>query len=120
LYHFLRRFEINRTRNTSFYSDKKWERKRLRVLKNDKYECQNCKRFYKTTTAQVVHHIFFYEDYSELGLTNWNLVSLCNSCHNKMHNRHNDTATRLGLEWQDKKKKDFEIYFKNKNEKVRD
>lgn len=105
-----------RTRNTSFYSDKKWERKRLRILKNDKYECQNCKRFYRTATAQVVHHIFFYEDYSELGLTNWNLVSLCNSCHNKMHNRHDDTATRLGIEWQNKKKKEFELYFKNKNE----
>ena len=78
----------------------------------------------KGFTRQRQHRLcitfIFYEDYSELGLMNWNLVSLCNSCHNKMHNRHDDTATKLGLEWQDKKKKDFEIYFKNKNEKVRD
>ena len=103
-----------RTRNTNFYSDKKWERKRLRILKSDGYECQNCKRFYKTTTAQVVHHIYFYEDYSELGLVNWNLVSLCNGCHNKMHNRLTGEATKLGKEYQSKRKVEFNNYFKNK------
>ena len=111
---------MGRVSNKSFYGNNKWTVKREKILKRDGYECQNCRRYFRSREAKVVHHIFFYEDYSELGLMNWNLVSLCNGCHNKMHNRHDDTATKLGLEWQDKKKKDFEIYFKNKNEKVRD
>lgn len=105
---------MSRARNTNFYKNNKWVVKREKILKRDCYECQNCKRFYKTATAQVVHHIYFYEDFAELGLQNWNLVSLCNSCHNKMHNRLTDEPTKLGKEYQDKRKVDFNNYFKNK------
>lgn len=84
------------------------------MLKADGYECQNCKRFYKTKEAKVVHHIYFYEDYPMLGLLKWNLVSLCEGCHNKMHDRINDRATRLGIEWQEKRAEEFKLYFKNK------
>ena len=90
---------MSRTNNGSFYKSKKWTVKRAKILKRDGYECQNCRRYFRSKEARVVHHIFFYEDYSELGLVNWNLVSLCNGCHNKMHNRLTDEATKLGKEY---------------------
>ena len=105
---------MSRARNGSFYGNKKWTDKRAKILKRDGYECQNCRRYYKTKEARVVHHIYFFEDYSELGLQNWNLVSLCNECHNKMHNRVTDEATKLGKEYQSKRKVEFNNYFKNK------
>ena len=105
---------MSRVRNGSFYKTNKWTDKRAKILKRDGYECQNCRRYYKTKEAKVVHHIFFYEDYRELGLMNWNLVSLCNGCHNKMHNRITNEATKLGKEYQDKIKVEFNNYFKNK------
>lgn len=105
---------MSRVRNGSFYKSKKWVVKREKILKRDKYECQNCRRYYKTKQATTVHHIYFYEDFAELGLQNWNLISLCNECHNKMHNRTTDEPTKLGKEYQSKRKVDFNNYFKNK------
>ena len=105
---------MSRARNTNFYKNNKWTVKREKILKRDTYECQNCKRYYKTKEAKTVHHIYFFDDFTELGLVNWNLVSLCNECHNKMHNRITNEATKLGKEYQDKRKVDFNNYFKNK------
>ena len=98
----------------SFYKSNKWTAKRGRILRRDKYECQNCKRYFKTKTAEIVHHIYFFEDYPELCLTSWNLVSLCGKCHNMMHNRLTDEPTELGFEWQAKRKKEFEEWSKFK------
>ena len=105
---------MSRVRNGSFYKNNKWTVKREKILKRDKYECQNCRRYFRSKEAKVVHHIYFFEDYAELGLVNWNLISLCNGCHNKMHNRLTDEATKLGKEFQSKRKVDFNNYFKNK------
>ena len=94
-----------------FYKSKRWEQKRKNILRRDKYECCNCKRYFKTRAANTVHHIYFYEDYPELSLTGWNLISLCNDCHNKMHNRVTDEPTHLGMDWQEKRKSKFkELY----------
>lgn len=106
---------MSRVSNKSFYGNKKWTVKRAKILKRDGYECQNCRRYFRSKEAKVVHHIYFYEDYAELGLMNWNLVSLCDGCHNKMHNRLTNEATKLGKEYQSKRKVDFNNYFKNKN-----
>ena len=105
---------MSRTNNGSFYKNKKWVVKREKILKRDGYECQNCRRYFRSKEAKVVHHIYFYDDYAELGLMNWNLISLCNECHNKMHNRVTDEATKLGKEYQDKRKVEFNNYIKNK------
>ena len=93
-----------------FYRSPRWLSKRDSILRRDKYECQNCKRYFKTKTATTVHHIYFYEDYPKLSLVNWNLISLCSKCHNMMHNRFDDTPTKLGISLQEKKKKDFETW----------
>lgn len=68
-----------------FYTSKKWRAKRKYILSRDGYLCQMCKRYGKNTEAKIVHHIQEVEDAPELKLKNTNLVSVCASCHNKIH-----------------------------------
>ena len=79
------------------YKDKKWLRKRQSILRRDNYLCRECKRYGKTTPADTVHHIKPLEYYPELFLFNQNLISLCASCHNKMHDRDTRELTATGL-----------------------
>lgn len=84
----------------NFYNTKKWKDKRLKVLRRDKYICIECKRYGKITEATTVHHIYPYELYPELKLNLNNLISLCEKCHNEMHNRKNHGITNKGKELQ--------------------
>jgi len=68
-----------------FYNSKKWKDKRKYILYRDGYLCQECKKYGRNTEAKVVHHIKELEDHPELRLKNNNLVSVCKSCHNKIH-----------------------------------
>lgn len=99
---------MNRNRNSAVYQSKRWKQVRESVMRRDHYECQECKRFGKHTLATMVHHIYFVELFPSLRFAKWNLISLCSSCHNKMHNRDDDSATWLGLYWQEKRKNEFE------------
>lgn len=81
------------------YKDKRWIRKREIVLKRDLYLCRQCKRYGKDTQATMVHHIIPVESKPELYLDSRNLISLCNECHNKMHDRNTDELTKFGEEW---------------------
>jgi len=83
----------------NFYKTAKWKAKRERILRRDEYLCQECKRYGKTTPATTVHHIYPLEQRPELGLVSDNLISLCNDCHNAMHDRTTNQLTALGLEW---------------------
>lgn len=75
----------------NFYTSAKWLRKRAKILRRDKYLCVECRRYGRTDRngnpirADTVHHIKHRSAYPELSLTDDNLVSLCESCHNKMH-----------------------------------
>jgi 5-methylcytosine-specific restriction endonuclease McrA len=95
------------------YKDTRWIRKRQVILKRDKYLCQECKRYGKTTAAQQVHHINPADNYHELILCNDNLISLCNKCHDKMHNRTDDTLTQNGLQLVERVKDKIKIFYKN-------
>lgn len=68
-----------------FYRSNVWKNKRKRILERDKYDCQECKRYGRKVLATTVHHIKHLEEYPELALVNSNLISLCESCHNKKH-----------------------------------
>lgn len=81
------------------YQDKKWKRKRNTILRRDKYRCRECKRYGKTTEATAVHHIHTVEERPDLYLCDDNLLSLCNPCHNSMHNRLTDELTAKGNAW---------------------
>jgi len=81
------------------YKDKRWKHKRENVLKRDLYLCRQCKRYGKDTQATMVHHIKPMDNNPELYLDSLNLLSLCNSCHNEMHDRVTDDLTDVGREW---------------------
>lgn len=87
-----------------FYKSQKWKRKREIILRRDEYQCQECRRYGKVTPATTVHHIFPLEIYPELKLVNDNLISLCNKCHESMHNRFTDELTDKGIAWQNRMK----------------
>lgn len=69
------------------YKDKRWETLRARILRRDGYMCQECKRYGRAVEGDHVHHIFPYEFYPEYAYKSWNLITLCQRCHNKMHDR---------------------------------
>lgn len=68
-----------------FYTSKRWRRKRRYILARDGFLCQECKKYGKNTDAKIVHHIKEIEDYPELSMRDSNLISVCASCHNKLH-----------------------------------
>lgn len=82
-----------------FYKSSKWKRKRETILRRDEYQCRQCKRYGKVTPANTVHHIYPLEQYPELALVSANLISLCNPCHEQMHDRLSGELTQLGQEW---------------------
>ena len=80
------------------YNSTRWKRKRAHILKRDGYMCQVSKRYGKRIDANVVHHVFPSDDYPEYQWCDWNLVSLANTVHNKMHDRTTNKLTALGEE----------------------
>ena len=86
-----------------FYKQPEWKSKRVRILRRDEYLCQECKRYGRSTPATTVHHIIplaWCLSYNiKLALASVNLISLCEKCHNKMHDRDSDRLTDLGLDW---------------------
>jgi len=82
-----------------FYKTTKWERKRKAILRRDGYMCRECRRYGRTTPANTVHHIVPLEDRPDLALDDRNLISLCEECHNGMHDRHTGRLTTKGLAW---------------------
>jgi len=91
-----------------FYKTNKWERKRAVILRRDKYLCQESRRYGKSVPAKTVHHIYPLEDYPELALVDWNLVSLSDKWHNAMHDRTTRKVTELGKQWQERVRDKFE------------
>lgn len=69
----------------AIYHDKRYKRAREAALRRDEYCCQHCKRYGRMRQATITHHIKPVEIAPELAFNADNLVSLCMSCHNKMH-----------------------------------
>lgn len=90
-----------------FYATKKWKAKHNVVMRCAEYKCQECKRYGRTVPAAQVHHIiplaWCLTFNKPLAFMNINLIALCTSCHNKMHDRENDTLTAAGLELVDRR-----------------
>lgn len=86
----------------NFYKTGKWKRKRAVILRRDEYMCRDCKRYGKTTQAVTVHHVIPLVEDVSLSLINNNLISLCNTCHEAMHDRLNDELTPRGKAWVDR------------------
>ncbi|MEK4993289.1 HNH endonuclease [Paenibacillus sp. FSL H7-0918] len=69
----------------AFYRSTAWERAREQALIRDNHLCQHCIKRKRLTPADMVHHIKPLSEYPDLALVLENLLSLCNSCHNKEH-----------------------------------
>ena len=78
------------------YKTKRWELKREKILKRDKYFCQISLRYGKRIDANTVHHIYPVDEYPEYAFCDWNLISLSSKMHNKMHDRTTNKLTTLG------------------------
>lgn len=81
-----------------FYTSESWRRKRQKILRRDKYICQLSKRYGKIRQADTVHHIFPRYDFPEYALADWNLISLCSSEHDKLHDRGGRKLSAAGLD----------------------
>ena len=77
----------------------------------DKYKCQECLRYGRTNNADTVHHIYEANKHEQLRYTTWNLISLCNLCHNKMHDRDNNDLTEQGKQWQQITRRNYKAYY---------
>lgn len=49
--------------------------------------------------ATVVHHVNPYENRPDLKFYSLNLISVCATCHNAMHDRVTNQLTDKGMEW---------------------
>lgn len=80
------------------YKNQRWKAKREKILRRDKYQCQLNKRYGKNVDAKVVHHIYPVEDYPEYQWCDWNLLSVSNDMHNRLHDRITNHLTTFGEE----------------------
>lgn len=87
-----------------FYKTYKWKQKRKEVLKRDNYECQRCKERGKFSPGQCVHHIKELKFNPALAFANDNLITLCNRCHNDIHDKHfkNETSNSKSKMFEEK------------------
>ncbi len=77
-----------------FYTSSAWLRLRAEVLNEYKHECQHCKDKGFYTRADTVHHVQFVKKHPDLALSKTyiyngkeyiNLMPLCHSCHELVH-----------------------------------
>ena len=80
------------------YDSLRWQKKRAKILRRDKYMCQVSKRYGRFVDAQIVHHIFPVSDYPQYQWEDWNLISVSQAVHNKLHDRNTDKLTAMGEE----------------------
>ena len=80
----------------TFYKSKKWQHLRDVILRRDGYLCQISKRYGKRIQADTVHHIYPLSDYPEYAYCPWNLISVCNEVHGKLHDRFTNDLTEEG------------------------
>lgn len=92
------RYFLGTTNNSKFYSSYGWKNKRPNILKRDGYQCKQCSRYGKVTEANTIHHIQPLEVRPDLKLNSHNLISLCQPCHEAMHNKYNSKLSKLGEE----------------------
>ncbi|MTV20886.1 HNH endonuclease [Staphylococcus delphini] len=68
-----------------FYHSRAWKKLREIALDRDNNLCQMCLRKGEITDATIVHHIVYVDDDFSKALDLENLMSVCHSCHNKIH-----------------------------------
>ena len=93
---------MNEKERNVFYASRRWQRKRMKILRRDHFECQVCRKRIEQAAAdgtqlsphdcrirkaEHVHHIKDLEHYPNLKLDDDNLISVCHECHDRLHGR---------------------------------
>ena len=66
-------------------------------MRRDGNRCQISKRYGKSVSAEVVHHIYPVDEYPEYAYSPWNLISLSRQAHNRLHDRVTGALTEEGI-----------------------
>ena len=82
--------------------NRRWRVLRERALNRDHHRCQEARRYGRDIPADTVHHIWPAEDYPEYAYCLWNLVSLSQGNHDRMHDRITRALTPLGISWKNR------------------
>ena len=69
----------------NFYKTQRWKKLRKQALRRDAFQCIECRKYFRSRTATVVHHVKPRELYPELQWRLDTLESLCEACHNRKH-----------------------------------
>ena len=77
------------------YQTAKHKEWRAKVLRKDKYLCQECRRYGRNTPATHAHHVRSREEHPELAYVVSNGQALCTACHNKVEPRSGGIPPRL-------------------------
>ena len=77
----------------------RWKHLRDAAFRRDHFRCRECARFGKQVPAERAHHAWPADEFPEFRWELWNLVSLCKSCHDKMHVRGSRELTDRGRAW---------------------
>jgi len=66
----------------NFYNSLEWAKTRIKILRRDNFRCKYCGKL-----ANHVDHLNSAKYYPQIALDPNNLISSCESCHNKRHNK---------------------------------
>ena len=82
---------------TKTYSEKlkdpRWQKKRLKILERDKFQCKNCESTEKTLH---VHHKIYLKNIEPWDYDNFLLLTLCEDCH-KLFSTNKEDAKEILL-----------------------
>lgn len=70
----------------------KWQKRRLEIMEKDSFTCQICG---DTTTTLNVHHLTYHKDRDIWDYEDWELITLCECCHENEHSRMHDIQERI-------------------------
>lgn len=68
-----------------------WQRKRLEIMERDEFKCRMCG---DNETTLNVHHKHYHKGHMPWEYEEWELVTLCEPCHENMHET-NDAAKTI-------------------------
>lgn len=79
--------KVRDDKTNKFYHSSAWAKTRYARLVRDNKLCQDCLSSRRITIADTVHHIIEVKQNWSKRFDIDNLISLCNSCHNKRHKK---------------------------------
>ena len=71
----------------SWYAKLIWRELANKILERDNYQCQICFVGNKGKKSLHVHHIFSWAGYKDFRFNEFNLTTVCNECHKKIHSK---------------------------------